>query len=266
MRIDRQRQLGDVTIHYAEDGEGESVVMVHGLAEDQRSFGALQDALPAFHTFAYAFRGHGESTIGEADGSLRQLADDLVAFLEEISGPARCVGYSLGGTIVLSAASRRPDLVRHAVIAGTSTVVGRLAVRFFQDRIALIEQDRPAFAEALRADTAAQILRDDIDVDALTAIRLEAVGDGQGYVNAARAMIDVNANPLTPKLASIECPVDVIGADGDVFCPRKAADIIMAELRDGRYHEIVNAGHLISVDQPDAYADVLTEILQRRIE
>ena len=265
MRANKCRQIRDIAVAYTEAGDGDTVVMVHGLAEDQRSFGTLQDTLPGFHTYAYAFRGHGGTSVGEADGSLQQLGEDLLAFLGEVSGPARCIGYSLGGTIVLWAAARRPDLIQHAVIAGTSTVVGRAAVGFFHDRIAMLEGDTSAFRRALRDDTAAQILNPDVDVDAITARRLEAVGDGHGYVNAARAMIELNSKPLTPELATIDCPVDVIGADGDVFCPRKAADIIMAELRRADYHEIEHAGHLISVDQPDTYADAIRNILQREI-
>lgn len=264
MLVDRRQRVRDIDVAFTEGGAGETVVMVHGLAEDQRSFAALQASSPDFHTFAYAFRGHGGTTIGEANGSLEQLGEDLIAFLEQVTGPARCVGYSLGGTIVLWAASRRPDLIRHAVVAGTSTVVGRAAVRFFNDRIELLEQDRAGFASALREDTAAQIQRTDVDIDAVTARRLDAIGDGKGYVNAARAMIAVNEAPLTPELSGIDCPVDVIGADADVFCPRKAADIILAELKQSAYHEIENAGHLISVDQPDAYADVIKNILHRR--
>ncbi|MGI9235045.1 MAG: alpha/beta fold hydrolase [Woeseiaceae bacterium] len=266
MSAELKQRVRDIDVAYTEIGAGDTVVMVHGLAEDQHSFAALQEALPDFHTFAYAFRGHGGTGIGEADGSLEQLGEDLIAFLENVSGPAQCIGYSLGGTIVLWAAVKRPDLIRHAVVVGTSTVVGRAAAGFFGERIALIEEDESGFAEALRDDTAAQILSSDVDVDVVARRRLEAVGNGRGYINAANAMIGVNKNPLTPELANIGCPVDVVGADGDVFCPRKAADIIMAELENGRYHEIAGAGHLISVDQPQAYADVIRGILKRRTQ
>ena len=265
MSAENKRRVRDIDVAYTEKGAGETVVMVHGLAEDQHSFAALQSALPDFHSFAYSFRGHGGTSAGDADGTLEQLGEDLIAFLEEVSGPARCIGYSLGGAIVLWAAARRADLIKHAVTAATSTVVGRAAVGFFTDRIAQINSDKSAFASALRDDTAAQILDSEVDIDAVTERRIKAVGDGQGYINAARAMIGVNKNPLTPELANIECPVDVIGADGDLFCPRKAADILMAGLSGGRYHEIAGAGHLISVDKPQAYAEVVRNILERRI-
>lgn len=265
MLADKRLNVRDIEVAYTESGEGELVVMVHGLAEDQGSFAALQNALPEFHTVAYAFRGHGNTSIGRADGTLAQLGEDLCALLEELGGPARCVGYSLGGMIVLWAAVHRPDLVRHVVTVGSSTVVGRAAVGFFEDRIQMILSDRDAFDTALRDDTAAQIRNPDADVGTVTLRRLEAIGDGAGYINAARAMIAIHREPFTGQLAGMECPVDVIGADGDVFCPRKAADIMLDQLGSARYHEIAGSGHLISVDQPAAYADVLRDILKRRV-
>ena len=256
-------RLGDIEVGYSQGGDGPPVVMVHGLAEDRRSWAVLRERLADYRTLAYDLRGHGETEIGDGDGTLDQLAGDLARFLEALTGPAACVGYSLGGTVVLALAAARPDLVTRAVVCGTSTVVGRAAAGFFADRIALLRSDRDAFAAALREDTTAQIVSPDADLDAIAARRLEAVGEGHGYVNAARAMQALHARPLTAALARIRCPVDVIGGDGDRFCPRKAADLMLAELADGAYHELADCGHLMTVDQPVAYALALRRALAR---
>ncbi|MGI9286283.1 MAG: alpha/beta fold hydrolase [Pseudomonadales bacterium] len=257
------QRIKDIDVAYTESGEGEAVVLVHGLAEDRRSFADVQARLQDFSTFAYDLRGHGDTSLGEAEGTLAQLGEDLIAFVEALTGPAKCVGYSLGGTVVLWAAIKRPDLIKQAVVVGTSTVVGSFAAGFFNDRIELIQNDPASFRKALRDDTAAQIVNPGIDIDAITRRRVDAVGDGGGYINAARAMIGVHTEPLTPQLGGITCPVDVIGADGDVFCPRKAADIILDGLKQGTYHEVAHAGHLVSVDQPAAYAMTLRNALLR---
>jgi len=258
-------RLGDIEVGYTERGSGPPVVMVHGLAEDRRSWALAQERLADYRTFAFDLRGHGETGAGDGDGdgTLDQLAGDLGRFLETLTGPAACIGYSLGGTIVLALAAARPDLVERAVVSGTSSVVGRAAAGFFEERIGLLEADRTAFAAALREDTAAQIVTPDADLDAITRRRLEAVGDGRGYVNAARAMQGLHEAPLTAALGRIRCPVDVIGGDRDRFCPRRAADIMLAELADGMYHEIADCGHLMTVDQPEAYADALRTALER---
>ena len=256
-------RLGDIEVGYTERGAGPPAVMVHGLAEDRRSWALAQARLADYRTLAYDLRGHGETGVGEGDGTLDQLAGDLARFLEALTGPAACMGYSLGGTVVLALAAERPDLVTHAVVSGTSSVVGRAAAGFFEERIGLLRNDRAAFEAALRDDTAAQIVTAGADLDAITRRRVEAVGDGRGYVNAARAMQGLRASPLTPALARIRCPVDVVGGDGDLFCPRRAAEIILAELADGAYHEIADCGHLMTVDQPEAYSVTLRAALER---
>jgi pimeloyl-ACP methyl ester carboxylesterase len=256
-------RLRDIEVSYAVHGEGPPVVLIHGLAEDHRSWADVQRRLDDYRTYAYDLRGHGETSLGAAEGTLEQLGGDLVTFLEEVTGPAACAGYSLGGTVVLWVAATRPDLVTRAVVSGTSTVVGSAAVGFFEARIKTIESDFPSFAAALREDTKAQLIASQADLDEIAARRLDALGGGEGYVNAARAMARLHGEPLTPLLSKIHCPVDVVGGDGDLFCPRKAADIIVEALEDGVYREIENAGHLMSVDQPAAYGEAIRAALER---
>ena len=255
-------RLADIDVGYTRIGEGPPAVMVHGLAEDRSSWADVQRRLSDFTTYAYDLRGHGETDLGEAEGTLEQLGGDLIAFLEALTGPADCIGYSLGGTVVLWVASRRPDLVTRATVAGTSTVVGRRAVGFFHDRIETLRSDFPAFAGLLREDTRQQLAVAGDQLEEVAARRLKAVGTGGGYVNAARAMAKLNEEPLTQMLPGITCPVHVIGGEADAFCPRKAADIMMAALRRGTYREVARAGHLMSVDRPDAYAQAIRNALE----
>jgi len=258
-------RLGDIDVAYEARGSGPAAVFIHGLAEDHHGWDAVVAALGDFRCFAYDLRGHGGTGLGAGDGTLAQLGGDLARFLEEVSGPACCVGYSLGGTVALWLAAHRPELVPHAVVAGTSTVVGKSAAQFFAERIALIQGDKAAFAEALKADTALQIASEGVDLGAVAARRLAAVGDGGGYINAARAMAKLADEPLTPLLGRVRCPVDVISGERDAFCPRKAADIIVEALAEVTYHEIAGAGHLLAVDRPDAYAVTIGHALRRRI-
>ena len=255
-------RLADIGVGYTRTGEGPPAVMLHGLAEDRNSWADVQRRLSDFTTYAYDLRGHGETDLGEAEGSLEQLGGDLIAFLDALTGPADCIGYSLGGAVVLWVAAKRPDLVTRATVAGTSTVVGRRAAEFFRDRIETIRSDFSGFAGELKEDTRQQLVVGGDRLEDVTARRLKAIGAGDGYVNAARAMARLNEEPLTQVLPEIACPVHVIGGEADVFCPRKAADIMIDGLRHGTYHEVAGAGHLMSVDQPDAYAQAIRNALE----
>ena len=255
-------RLADIGVGYTRTGEGPPTVMLHGLAEDRNSWADVQRRLSDFTTYAYDLRGHGETDLGEAEGSLEQLGGDLIAFLDALTGPADCIGYSLGGAVVLWVAAKRPDLVTRATVAGTSTVVGRRAAEFFRDRIETIRSDFSGFAGELKEDTRQQLGGGGDRLEDVTARRLKAIGSGDGYVNAAQAMARLNEEPLTQVLPEIACPVHVIGGEADVFCPRKAADIMIDGLRHGTYHEVAGAGHLMSVDQPDAYAQAIRNALE----
>ena len=58
--------------------------------------------------------------------------------------------------------------------------------------------------------------------------------------------------------------MDIVGAEHDVFCPRRASDIIAEAVDNSRYHEVAGAGHLLSVDRPDAYGELLARLLRGR--
>lgn len=260
-----RQTVGDSTVAYTEHGAGPPVVFVHGLAEDRASWAVQQRELSEFRTVAVDLRGHGETTVGRPDGTLAQLGTDLVGVLEAVTGPAVCVGFSLGGTVVLRAALDQPDLVPAAIVLGTSSVVGRAAVQFYGERIALVERgDGAEIRDAMTADTAAAVVTD-VDVDALVSARIAAIGSGAGYVNAARAMAALREQPLTGELPNVRCPVGVVGADADSFCPRRAADILLDGLPAATYREVGGAGHLMNVDQPALVTDVLRELLAAQV-
>lgn len=255
--------LGDLVVTYREAGEGSPVVLVHGLAQDHRMWDVPQRELVSWRTLAYDVRGHGGTSLGKPDGTLAQLGGDLIAFLERF-GPARCVGFSLGGTVALWAAAERPNLVPAVLALATSSVVGRAAAGFFRDRIELFDGgDDAAVRAAVTEDTLGQLSGAEADLEGIVADRMEAIGDRGGYMNAARAMAAMNADPLNERLRKITSPVLVVSGENDAFCPRKAADIMLEYLPDGRFVELPGVGHLVTDTDPEAVTAVMREWLTK---
>jgi pimeloyl-ACP methyl ester carboxylesterase len=108
------------TLAYLEQGEGESVVFVHGGLSDLR---AWDEQLPAlgrsYRAITYSRRfARPNAEIGpEAEDPWLQHVDDLAAFLRETgAAPAHLVGNSQGAFISLLTAVQHPDLVRTLVL------------------------------------------------------------------------------------------------------------------------------------------------------
>jgi hypothetical protein len=85
---DATAAIDDITIVFRAVGQGPPVV--RGMAQDRRSWSAQQEALCDVRTYAYDLRGHGETSLGEADGTLAQLGLDLIGFLENVVRDTSC--------------------------------------------------------------------------------------------------------------------------------------------------------------------------------
>lgn len=258
-------RLRDIDVAYRPQGAGRCVVMVHGLGQDHLIWAQLQGALADHRTLAYDMRGHGSTTLGDGSGTIAQLGDDLVAVLERF-GPAVVIGFSLGGVIALWAASERPDLVQGVIAVATSSVVGSAAAAGLDARIELFERGDPeAIHQQVLEDTRAQLASPDVDAEAVTATRLAAIRDPRGYVNAARAVRGMREVPLNERLARIAAPVLVIGGERDVWCPRRAAEIMLEYLPpSARFEELVDVGHLMTEVAPSLLSEVIRDWLRNR--
>jgi 3-oxoadipate enol-lactonase len=250
---------------YRAMGTGAELVLAHGLGETLDSWLGQQRALGGdYRSYAYDIRGHGDSPLGRADGTMDQLGDDLIDLLEFLGpSPRILVGYSLGGTIVLSVAVRRPDLVSGVVAVASSSVVGSRAVEGYRESIDLV---RSGDADAIRRSFREHVelcVHDpsSFDLDAMVEHDMAILGDGAGYNNACEAIAGLRDRPLNPLLSEVKAPVLLVGGEFDAFCPRKAQDIMLAALPDARYVEVKGVGHLLPIEDPDALTAALREFL-----
>jgi pimeloyl-ACP methyl ester carboxylesterase len=114
-------QLGEVKTWYDEHGSGPPLVLMHGGLVDARFFEPNLPALAEkFHVYTPERRGHGHTPDVEGPITYQLMADDTIAFLEDVVGrPADLVGHSDGAFIAMLVAMQRPELVnRLAMISG----------------------------------------------------------------------------------------------------------------------------------------------------
>ena len=112
----------DVDLHYREQGTGEPLILLHGNGEDGSYFERQMDAFASrFRVIALDTRGHGRSPRGEAPFTIRQFADDLLAFMDgQGIERAHLLGFSDGGNIALAFALAHPERVGKLVLNGAN--------------------------------------------------------------------------------------------------------------------------------------------------
>ena len=256
-------RCGDIDVAWFEVGRGAPIVLVHGLADDHRAWRRVLPRLLLRHRVVlYDFRGHGQTSLGDADGTLGQLAADLGRLLDALElDRVALAGFSLGGTIVMRFAIDHSDRIEKLLPVSTSSRVGRAAAEWYLERAGLAGQGFEALFPHLEQDTREQFATaPELLADHLS-IRRECVEDPRGFANACRAMARLREEPLDPDLERIRVPTLVITGTDDQLCPPKAAEIISAGIRGARIELVDGSGHQLPVQRPDALADLMLGFL-----
>ena len=111
-----------ITVPWVASGDpaGVPVVLLHAWAESRRAFDRLRAALPpSVYASALDLRGHGDAERPAGGYSLRECADDVIAFLDAVGlTRAVLVGSSSGGYLAQQVAADHPARVTGLVLVG----------------------------------------------------------------------------------------------------------------------------------------------------
>jgi 3-oxoadipate enol-lactonase len=242
----------DIEVAWFEWGRGEPLLLVHGLGDDHRAWRRTLAWLAVDRrVIAYDLRGHGQTSLGDAAGTLAQLGADLVA-LQDALGLERAdlCGFSLGGTVVMRVAIDHPDRVGRLLPVATSSRVGRAAVPWYQERARLALAGAERLHPVLEQDTREQLSGDPGQAADHWTIRRQATADPRGFANGCQAMARLQAEPLDPELGAVQAPTLAIAAERDSLCPPRASEIIAAGIPGARVEVIPGSGHQVEVERP----------------
>lgn len=257
-------KTGDIETAWHEVGIGPPVVLIHGLADDHRAWRRVAGRLMLDHrVILYDLRGHGQSSLGEADGSLAQLGADLLALCDALS-VERCTlaGFSLGGTIAMRAAIDAPERVAALALVATSSRVNRAAQAWYEERAAMVDEHDERLRDTLDRDTADVYRVRPEETGAGLHIRRASTHDPRGYANACRAMAALHERPLDDELARVTAPTTILAGDEDQHCPPRAAEIIAERIPVNGLEVLPGAGHPLPVERPDETAEAIRRITE----
>jgi pimeloyl-ACP methyl ester carboxylesterase len=112
--------VNGTNLAYIEQGQGPTLVLVHGTLIDYRYWAAQMDPFAErYRVIAVSLRHHypNPSTDDQSDYGLRVHAADVAALIRTLAGPpVHLVGHSYGGFIALLVARDHPGLVRSLVL------------------------------------------------------------------------------------------------------------------------------------------------------
>lgn len=113
----------DIKLNYIEKGSGKPLIMIHGNEESCVYFKGQMDyfADRGYRCIAPDSRAHGDTPRGTAPLTIRQMTDDILAFMDELGiEKADFIGFSDGGNIMLIMALKCPERIGKMVVDGAN--------------------------------------------------------------------------------------------------------------------------------------------------
>jgi 3-oxoadipate enol-lactonase len=221
-----------------------------------------------YRLVALDWRGFGESEIASSPGTplistMDNLADDVAGLMDGL-GIQRAVlcGLSMGGYAAFAFARKYPERLRGLILADTRPGADTPAAAANREEIAVLAETRGSGALAdlqlprLISDTTRQR-----HPEVETRVRqLIDRATPQGIAAASRGMA---VRPdSTPLLASITCPTLVIVGEEDALTPPTTAREFAIQIPHAQLIVIPQAGHLSSLEQPQAFIQAVRTFLQ----
>ncbi|MFX0038506.1 MAG: alpha/beta fold hydrolase [Promethearchaeota archaeon] len=153
-------EVNGIKICYEVQGEGDLVLLVHGLGSKKESWIAQFKPLSEhFKVIRFDNRGAGKSDRPKGDFSMELFADDIAGLMDFLKiDKAHIIGWSLGGMIVQNFVLKYPERVNKIVLIntnyGTPDESGPIAYKNMRLAGLKAKQEDPekAFWNSIRAD------------------------------------------------------------------------------------------------------------------
>ena len=258
-------EVGDGRLFVDDHGDGPGVLLVPGLGYASWSWEAQLTLASSWRLLAVDPRGAGQSFKPPAPYTIEEMASELAAVIRAVDAPpVHVVGFSMGGYLALTLATRHPETVRSLVLLATSAGgVGHVPVPEATRAAWLAAADLPAAHYArktMHLSFAPGWVEDHgPDYEHLLEARLAHPTPAACWAAqyaACEAFVSEGVD-----VAVLDVPALVVHGSEDRVVPFENGERLAATLPRGHLVRLDGAGHLAHIERPAVVNAALASFL-----
>jgi 3-oxoadipate enol-lactonase len=244
------------------DGDGEPVVMIHGLGGTTNTFTPILAAFARHKRVRLDLPGSGRSSRVGGPLSIELFCDCIFKCMKHLGiGKAHVVAHSMGTIVAAHLAAAEPDAVASLALFGPLLAPPDQARTAIRARAAKArEGDMQPIADALlqsaisnetkaRRPTAVAFVRESLMRQ-----------DPDGYARTCEALADAQAADTS----AIACPTLLVTGEEDAVAPPQSVRMMGQKIAGSRVEVLRGCGHWTPVEKPEDCISLLKNFLARR--
>ena len=207
--------LNNISINYQLEGEGKTIVFVHGLSDSLKYWNILTNELKnEYQVLSFDLRGHGKSGDDDSQTTIDLYQEDLYCLLKALEiENAVFVGLSLGGNIILDLAINHPEMINGLIVMSSFSEHTENLKLIFDEFEKGIDKGFIEFYDTILPYTLTEDMLEKYK-ETLENIKIEAAKTANinGIKKGIRAGYGLD---ITDKLNTINAPAIVIAGEED---------------------------------------------------
>jgi pimeloyl-ACP methyl ester carboxylesterase len=244
------------------DGEGDAVVLVHGLGGTSNNWTPVMGALARHRAIRPDLPGSGRSARVEGALSIERFVDCVKTVCDRLDvSRAHFVGHSLGTIVCLHLAARFPERVRSLALFGPLLAPPEAARPNIAARGAKARSEGVAGMQAIAEAIVQGVTSSDTRAHKPVTVALVRESlmrqDPEGYARSCEALAE--AQPVDP--AAIKAPTLLVTGEDDPVAPPQTVRAIGDRIRGARVVVYPRCGHWTTYERPEECARELRDFL-----
>jgi pimeloyl-ACP methyl ester carboxylesterase len=261
-------RVGDIDMYYEVQGEGQPLLLIHGLTLDHLSWSFQFHAFSEkYKVVAFDNRGVGRTDAPDKPYTTEMMADDVAGLLDVLEiQKAHVLGLSLGGMIAQEFALKYPQRVDRLVLAATAARPAKNAqrsshiidtlLRMVKAGVGLEERTRMFMVWSFTPKFFEDPKQAQIMVNLVTSSPHPQTSEGlAGQISAAEQ------HDSYERLGDIKSPTLVLAARDDLLLPARLSEELAEGINGSKLVVIEGAAHLFCIQHPGEFNQAVLDFL-----
>lgn len=253
--------VNDIEMYYEITGQGDPLLLIHGLGSSTRDWEDMIPFLPNFQIITIDLRGHGQTTKPKGPYSIKMFAEDIVSLLKTLNlQSVNILGISLGGAITLQMAIDYPKFVKSIIVINSTAEIRmdsfKMKMEGFKRNMIVRLVGMKKMGEVLAPRL---FIKPEQEEQRAKLIERWAKNDKKAYLSAMGAIMGWS---VKSQLSDIKCPALIVGSDED-YSPSDVKKEYTTLISDATFVEIKDARHAVTAEKPKELCEIVNKFLAK---